>query len=64
MSRTVLDRDPVALTVRMEDETYLRLKYLAQRTGRSPQQVLAEALDDHLAHHGVPHSRKLVIVSE
>jgi hypothetical protein len=64
MSRTVLDRDPVTLTVRVEDETYLRLKYLAQRTGCSPQQVLAEALDDHLARGGVPHSRKLVIISE
>lgn len=55
------EREPVALTVRVEDETYLRLKYLAQCTGRSLQQVLTEALDDHLARGGVPRSHKLVI---
>ena len=60
-TRATQDRDPVALTMRVEDETYLRLKYLAQRTGRSTQQVLAEALDVHLVHSGVPHSRKLVV---
>lgn len=63
-TRTTPDRDPVALTVRLEDETYLRLKYLAQHTGRSTQQVLAEALDVHLTHSGVPRSRKMVIKSE
>jgi len=56
-------RDPVALTLRVEDEMYLRLKYLAQHTGRSTQQVLAEALDGHLTDQGVPRSRKLVISS-
>lgn len=56
-------RDPVALTLRVEDEMYLRLKYLAQHTGRSTQQVLAEALDGHLTNNGVPRSRKLVITS-
>ena len=58
------ERDPVALTMRVEDETYLRLKYLAQSTGRSTQQVLSEALDDHLVHSGVPHSRKLMVKPE
>lgn len=58
------DRDAVALTLRVEDETYLRMKYLAQHTGRSTQQVLAEALDNHLVHSGVPHSRKLIVQSE
>lgn len=58
------EREPVALTVRVEDETYLRLKYVAQCTGQSPQQVLAEALDDHLARGGVPKSRKLVVCPE
>lgn len=63
-TRATLERDAVALTMRVEDETYLRLKYLAQHTGRSTQQVLAEALDVHLSHSGVPRSRKLVIKSE
>ncbi|HEY9162998.1 MAG TPA: hypothetical protein VIN57_00205 [Magnetovibrio sp.] len=63
-NRNPSERDPVALTMRVEDETYLRLKYLAQRSGRSTQQVLAEALDVHLSHSGVPRSRKLVIKSE
>lgn len=63
-TRTVPDRDPVALTLRVEDETYLRLKYLAQHSGRSTQQVLAEALDVHLTHSGVPRSRKMVVKSE
>ena len=63
-TRANQDHEPVALTVRVEDETYLRLKYLAQCTGRSPQQVLTEALDGHLARCGVPHARKLVICPE
>jgi len=63
-TRVSPDRDPVALTMRVEDEMYLRLKYLAQSTGRSTQQVLAEALDDHLVHSGVPSSRKLMVKPE
>ncbi|MCR4376843.1 MAG: hypothetical protein NUV50_01970 [Rhodospirillales bacterium] len=63
-TRAAQEREPVALTVRVEDETYLRLKYLAQCTGQSPQQVLTEALDDHLVRGGVPKSRKLTICSE
>jgi len=63
-TRASAERDPVALTMRVEDETYLRLKYLAQHTGRSTQQVLAEALDDHLLNSGVPSSRKLVVKPE
>lgn len=63
-ARVSQERDPVALTMRVEDETYLRLKYLAQSTGRSTQQVLSEALDDHLVHSGVPFSRKLMVKPE
>lgn len=63
-TRAAQEREPVALTVRVEDETYLRLKYLAQCTGQSPQQVLTEALDDHLVRGGVPKSRKLMICPE
>lgn len=63
-TRAAVERDPVALTMRVEDDTYLRLKYLAQSSGRSTQQVLAEALDDHLITSGVPHSRKLVVKPE
>lgn len=63
-TRITQDRDPVALTMRVEDETYLRLKYLAQRSGRSTQEVLAEALSEHLVQSGVPQSRKLVVAPE
>lgn len=63
-TRITQDRDPVALTMRVEDETYLRLTYLAQRTGRSTQEVLAEALNEHLVHSGVPKSRKLMVAPE
>jgi len=62
--RAAQDRDPVALTMRVEDETYLRLKYLAQNTGRSTQQVLGDALERHLSVSGVPQSRKLVVKPE
>jgi hypothetical protein len=58
------ERDPVALTLRVEDGMYLRLKYLAQHSGLSTQQVLNEALDHHLVRRGVPPARKLVIESE
>lgn len=63
-TRITQDRDPVALTLRVEDETYLRLKYLAQRTGRSTQEVLTEALSEHLVQSGVPKSRKLMVTPE
>lgn len=56
--------DLVALTMRVEDETYLRLKYLAQQYGYSPQQVLNDALDRHLVREGVPKSRKLLVKPE
>ena len=62
--RPAQDREPVALTMRVADETYLRLKYLAQSKGRSTQQVLADALDDHLVQNGVIFSRKLVVKPE
>lgn len=62
--KSPVERDPVALTVRMEDDTYLRLKYLAQSLGRSTQQILGEALDKHLSHEGVPQTRKLVVKPE
>ena len=55
------DRDPVALTLRVEDNTYLRLTYLAQATGKSIQQVLNAALEGHLIENGVPVTRKLVV---
>lgn len=53
--------DLVALTMRIEDETYLRLKYLAQQSGRSAMHVLNDALDTHLSRAGVPKSRKLIV---
>lgn len=53
--------DLVALTMRIEDETYLRLKYLAQQSGRSAMHVLNDALDTHLSRSGVPKSRKLIV---
>lgn len=53
--------DLVALTLRVEDDTYLRLKYLAQQSGHSPQHVLTAALDNHLSLSGVPKSRKLFV---
>jgi len=56
--------DLVALTMRVEDETYLRLKYLAQQSGYSPQQVLNDALDMHLVREGVPKSRRLLVKPE
>lgn len=55
------DRDPVALTLRVEDNTYLRLAYLAQAMGTSVQKVLASALEHHLTEHGLPVTRKLVV---
>lgn len=60
-TRVSMDQDAVALTLRVEDETYLRLKYLAQATGRSTQQVLSDALDRHLTDNGVPRSQRLVV---
>ena len=56
--------DLVALTIRIEDETYLRLKYLAQQSGDCPQQVLNDALSTHLVREGVPKSRKLLVKPE
>ena len=54
-------REQVAMSLRIDDETYLRLKYLAQKTGRSTQQVFAEALEKHLLRNGLPQSRKVVL---
>jgi len=56
--------DDVALTLRIEDETYLRLKYLAQKTGMSTRKILNEALTLHLVRKGVPRSRKMVLKPE
>jgi|GEM_PF-1995952 len=53
--------DDVALTLRIEDETYLRLKYLAQKTGMSTRKILNEALTFHLVRKGVPRSQKMVL---
>ena len=53
--------DDVALTLRIEDETYLRLKYLAQKTGMSTRRILNEALTFHLVRKGVPRSQKMVL---
>lgn len=55
------DRDPVALTMRVEDNTYLRLTYLAQTSGKTVQQVLNAALEGHLIENGLPVTRKLVV---
>jgi len=57
-------KDDVALTLRLEDETYLRLKYLAQKSGMSAHKILNEALAFHLVRNGVPRSRKLVIKAD
>jgi len=56
--------DDVALTLRIEDETYLRLKYLAQKTGLSTRKILNEALTFHLVRKGVPRSRKMFLKPE
>jgi len=56
--------DDVALTLRIEDETYLRLKYLAQKTGLSTRKILNEALTFHLVRKGVPRTRKMVLKPE
>ena len=56
--------DDVALTLRIEDETYLRLKYLAQKTGMSTHKILNEAVTFHLVRKGVPRSRKMVLKPE
>lgn len=53
--------EQVAMTLRVDDDTYLRLKYLAQNTGRSTQHVLNEAINAHLNHEGLPRTRKLVV---
>ena len=53
--------DLMALTMRIEDETYLRLKYLAQQSGRSVMHILNDALSSHLSRSGVPKSRKLIV---
>jgi len=56
--------DDVALSLRLEDETYLRLKFLAQKSGLSTQKILNEALAFHLVRKGVPRSRKISLNSE
>jgi len=56
--------DDVALSLRLEDETYLRLKYLAQKSGLSTQKILNEAVAFHLVRKGVPRSRKIVLKPE
>lgn len=56
--------DDVALTLRIEDETYLRLKYLAQKTGLSTRKILTEALTFHLVRKGVPRARKMILKPE
>jgi len=56
--------DDVALTLRIEDETYLRLKYLAQKSGLSTGKVLNDALAFHLVRKGVPRAQKMVLKPE
>jgi len=53
--------DAVILSLVLEDEAYLRLKYLAQKSGVSTQKVLREALGSHLVHQGVPRTQKMNI---
>jgi len=57
----VAHEDDVTLMLRLEEEAYLRLKYLAQTTGLSTQNVLKEALRGHLLRKGVSRSKKIVI---
>ena len=56
--------DDVALTLRIEDEMYLRLKYLAQKSGLSTRKILNDALAFHLVRKGVPRARKMVLKPE
>jgi len=56
--------DEVTLTLRVRDETYLRLKYLAQKSGRSTHQILGDALSSYLVRQGIPQSQKLVVKHE
>ncbi|MFC1673868.1 hypothetical protein ACFL12_06940 [Pseudomonadota bacterium] len=58
---TSLGVEQVAMTLRVDDETYLRLKYLAQNSGHSTQHVLNEAINAHLGREGLPRTRKLMV---
>jgi len=56
--------DTVDLTVRIDDEFYLRLKYLAQMTERNVQHVLHDALERHFRRQGVLKTLKLAVKPE
>lgn len=51
----------VSLNLHLEDETYLRLKYLSQKSGLSTQKILTDALGMHLVRKGVPQTRKITL---
>ena len=69
-SKTPIRQNPhsqmeeVVLSLRLEDKAYLRLKYLAQKSGLSTQKILREALSFHLVRKGVPRSRKISLNTE
>lgn len=53
--------DVVAMTLKIEDESYLRLKYQSQVSGRSSQDLIRTALEFYLNSAGVPQGANWVL---
>ena len=45
-----MPKDPTTLTLELDVQTSRRLAELARRSGKSPQQIVTEALREHLKH--------------
>ena len=47
--------DSVALILNIEEENYMRLKYKAQISGKSSQEIVRKAIERYLDDEGIPH---------
>ncbi|MDH5772959.1 MAG: hypothetical protein OEY84_07475 [Rhodospirillaceae bacterium] len=47
--------DSVALILNIEEENYMRLKYKAQISGKSSQEIVRKAIERYLDDEGMPH---------
>jgi len=46
--------DSVALILNIEDENYMRLKYMAQTSGKTSQEIVRKAIERYLDEEGAP----------
>lgn len=54
--------ESVLINLHLQDDTYLRLKYLSQKMPATIQNIITNALRDYLERNGVPKTRNIELV--